>query len=141
MSESAAKISGGQSAFVVHPKQGGRRTNDPARRTPEASLAEAVGLAQAIGLTVRHAEVVSVQTPNPKTFLGEGRITTMKGVIAEEKIDVLIFDGPLTGVQQRNLEKDLECKVIDRTGLILEIFGARARTKEGSLQEIGRAHV
>ncbi len=134
MSESGAKISGGQSAFVVHPKQGGRRTNDPARRTPEASLAEAVGLAQAIGLTVRHAEVVSVQTPNPKTFLGEGRITTMKGVIAEEKIDVLIFDGPLTGVQQRNLEKDLECKVIDRTGLILEIFGARARTKEGSLQ-------
>ena len=107
MSESAAKISGGQSAFVVHPKQGGRRTNDPARRTPEASLAEAVGLAQAIGLTVRHAEVVSVQTPNPKTFLGEGRITTMKGVIAEEKIDVLIInDGEARALgQDSNLVK------------------------------------
>src|SRR6185436_3036109 len=92
MSDAAAKLSGGQSAFVVHPKQGGRRSTDPTRRTPEASLAEAVGLGQAIGLEVRHAEVVSVQMPNPRTFLGEGRITTMKGVIAEEAIDVLIFD-------------------------------------------------
>src|SRR5262245_42976514 len=108
MAESAAKLTGAQSAFVVHPRQGGKRSSDPARRTPEANLAEAVGLAQAIGLQVRHAEVVPVQTPNPKTFLGEGRVTTMKGVVAEDAIDVLVFDGPLTGAQQRNLEKELD---------------------------------
>ena len=123
---------GPQHAFVVHPHQ--RKGAHDLRRTPEASLAEAVGLAEAIGLEVRHAEVVSVQLPNPRTFLGEGRVTTMKGLVAEEDIDVLIFDGPLTGAQQRNLEKELECKVIDRTGLILEIFGARARSREGALQ-------
>jgi GTP-binding protein HflX len=123
---------GPQLAFVVHPHH--RKGAHELRRTPEASLAEAVGLAAAIDLDVRHAEVVPIQLPNPRTYLGEGRVTTMKGVIAEEKIDVLIFDGPLTGAQQRNLEKELDCKVIDRTGLILEIFGARARTREGALQ-------
>ena len=134
MSDAAAKLEGGQSAFVVHPRVGGKRASELGRRTPEASLAEAVGLAQAISLEVRHAEVVPVATVNPRTFLGEGRLTTMKGVIAEEAINVVVFDGPLTGVQQRNLEKELDCKVIDRTGLILEIFGARARSKEGALQ-------
>ncbi|MBM3506263.1 MAG: GTPase HflX [Alphaproteobacteria bacterium] len=123
---------GPQLAFVVHPHE--RRGAHQLRRSPEASLAEAVGLAQAISLEVRHAEVVPVQTPNPRTYLGEGRVATMKGVVAEEDIDVLIFDGPLTGAQQRNLEKELDCKVIDRTGLILEIFGERARTREGALQ-------
>jgi GTP-binding protein HflX len=123
---------GPEHAFVVHPHQ--RKGAHQLRRTPEASLAEAVGLAEAIGLEVRHAEVIPVQLPNPRTYLGEGRVTTMKGLVAEEQIDVVIFDGPLTGAQQRNLEKELDCKVIDRTGLILEIFGARARTKEGALQ-------
>ncbi len=123
-----------QRAYVVHPRLYAGRGTDAPRRTAEASLAEAVGLAQAIDLDVRQAEVVPAHNIHPKTFLGEGRVTTMTGLVAEERIDVCIFDGPLTGVQQRNLEKALNCKVIDRTGLILEIFGERARTREGALQ-------
>jgi GTP-binding protein HflX len=123
-----------QRAYVVHPRLHAARGADAPRRTAEASLAEAVGLAEAIDLEVRQAEVVPVHTIHPKTFLGEGRVTSMTGLVAEERVDVTIFDGPLTGVQQRNLEKALNCKVIDRTGLILEIFGERARTREGALQ-------
>ncbi|MSO65205.1 MAG: GTPase HflX [Alphaproteobacteria bacterium] len=123
-----------QRAFVVHPRQDRSRRAQAGVRTPEASLAEAVGLAKAISLDVRHAEVVPVPNISPRTFLGSGRVESMKGLIAEEAINVLIFDGPLSAAQQRNLEKALDCKVIDRTGLILEIFGARARTREGALQ-------
>ena len=105
-----------------------------ALRSPEACLAEAAGLAVAIGLEVVARAVVRVETPRPGTLLGGGAVQENAELIQAESIEVAILDATLTPVQQRNLENAWQCKVIDRTGLILEIFGARARTKEGQLQ-------
>ena len=104
------------------------------RRSDEARLAEAVGLASAIDLEIVMASVVTAQKPQPAMLIGTGKVEELKGIIAAEAIGLVIFDHPLTPVQQRNLEKELDTKVLDRTGLILEIFGRRARTKEGRLQ-------
>lgn len=103
-------------------------------RPPQARLEEAVGLAQAIDLSVVHAETVVVPRPKPATLLGSGVLDRVRDLIKAREITVAIIDGALSPVQQRNLERAWDCKVIDRTGLILEIFGARARTKEGQLQ-------
>jgi len=103
-------------------------------RPPRARLDEAVGLAQAIDLCVVHAETVVVARPRPATLLGGGVVERLGKIITGEEIVVAIIDATLSPVQQRNLERAWNCKVIDRTGLILEIFGARARTKEGQLQ-------
>src|SRR5262247_3336316 len=103
-------------------------------RTPEARLAEAVGLALAINLTVVHAEVVRLSRYTPATLIGSGAIETFKALVEAEEIELAFIDAPLSPVQQRNLERAWKCKVIDRTGLILEIFGERARTREGQLQ-------
>src|SRR5579862_8048904 len=103
-------------------------------RAPEARLAEAVGLARAIELDVAHGEAVRVAEPRPATLLGSGSVANFKQLVAAEEIGLAVIDWPLSPVQQRNLEKAWNCKVIDRTGLILEIFGARARTAEGKLQ-------
>ena len=105
-----------------------------AARSPEARLAEAAGLARAIGLGVAHAEVVKVSRWRPSTLLGSGAVESCAQIIRERAIAVTVIDATVTPVQQRNLEKAWQCKVIDRTGLILEIFGARARTREGQLQ-------
>ena len=102
--------------------------------TPEYRLSEGVGLAQAINLDVLHSECITLNTPKPATLFGHGVLERISEIIADLDIDLLIVDGTLTSVQQRNLEKHLSLKVIDRTGLILEIFGARARTFEGKLQ-------
>ncbi|WP_374304569.1 GTPase HflX [Ferrovibrio sp.] len=104
------------------------------RRRPEARLAEAVGLAAAIELEVVHAEVVWLSAWRPATLIGSGKTEELAAWIAEHPVDVVIVDAAVTPVQQRNLERALKAKVIDRTGLILEIFGARARTREGRLQ-------
>jgi GTP-binding protein HflX len=119
-------------AGVVHPNL--RRGPAGESRTPEARLAEAVALARAIDLDVAFERVVNVQDPRPATLLGSGAVERLAGDISERRIDVLVIDAPVSPVQQRNLEKAFGCKVIDRTGLILEIFGARARTREGKLQ-------
>ena len=103
-------------------------------RPPEAQLEEAVGLARAINLEVVHAESFMLARPKPATLLGGGVVARIHDLAEAEDIAVAIVDAALTPVQQRNLERALNCKVIDRTGLILEIFGARARTKEGQLQ-------
>ena len=103
-------------------------------RSTEARLAEAVGLASAIHLTVVEAEAVRVDRPRPATLLGSGSVERLESLIDENDIGVAIIDGTLSPVQQRNLEQAWKCKVIDRTGLILEIFGERARTSEGRLQ-------
>lgn len=103
-------------------------------RSADLRLEEAVGLAAAIDLDVCHAEVVRLTNPKPGTLLGMGVIERLAEQVEEQHIDVTIVDGTVTPVQQRNLEKALNTKVIDRTGLILEIFGARARTHEGVLQ-------
>jgi GTP-binding protein HflX len=122
-------------ALIVHPVLHGTVQT----RSPEACLVEAVGLAHAINLDVAQARTVKVSRPQPATLLGGGTVAELAGLIAEaedqgEPIDLVVVDHALSPVQQRNLEQSLGTKVIDRTGLILEIFGARARTREGQLQ-------
>lgn len=103
-------------------------------RSADARHDEAVGLASAIDLNPVHSAVVTVTDPRPATLLGSGKVAEFADIVKERKAELVIVDHPLTPVQQRNLEKELNAKVLDRTGLILEIFGERARTKEGTLQ-------
>ena len=119
-------------ALVVHPDI--KAGSAPRLRSAEARLDEAMGLAAAIGLEVVLGEVVAVKQARPATLIGGGVVERLGETIAEQEISVAVIDAALTPVQQRNLEQAWQCKVIDRTGLILEIFGARARTKEGKLQ-------
>jgi GTP-binding protein HflX len=105
-----------------------------AGRDSAGRLEEAVGLAGAIGLKIVHAAVVSVPRVRPATLFGSGKTDEIGEIIHEAGAGVVIVDGSLSPIQQRNLERIWECKVIDRTALILEIFGARARTREGKLQ-------
>ena len=128
---SVTSIGSPERAFVLHPyaKQG-----HVGQRTAEACLEEVVGLARAISLDVRLAEAVPIVRPRPATYFGTGTVESLGHMIEADEVGVTVFDGPLSPVQQRNLERAWKCKVIDRTGLILEIFGERARTKEGSLQ-------
>ena len=97
-------------------------------------MAEASGLAAAIELDVALAEVVRLAAYQPSTLLGQGVVDRIGGFVAAEQIEVAVIDAAVSPIQQRNLERAWKCKVIDRTGLILEIFGARARTAEGRLQ-------
>jgi GTPase len=117
--------------LVLTPQLRGARDDG---RTAEARLAEAVGLALAINLTVVKGEVVRLGRFTPATLIGSGTVAALGEVIAAEVIALVFVDGALSPVQQRNLERAWKCKVIDRTGLILEIFGERARTREGQLQ-------
>lgn len=103
-------------------------------RDPQARLEEAVGLAAAIELHVAYAGVVTLGQIRPATYIGTGKVEEIAGIVKSEEAGVVFVDCALSPVQQRNLEKEWAAKVIDRTGLILEIFGARARTKEGTLQ-------
>jgi GTP-binding protein HflX len=103
-------------------------------RDGEARLLEAVGLAQALGLDVASAEAAPLRQISPRTYFGSGRVERLKDLSEEIGAGVIVVDAALSPVQQRNLETDIGSKVIDRTGLILEIFGLRARTKEGKLQ-------
>ncbi|HEX7775679.1 MAG TPA: GTPase HflX, partial [Parvibaculum sp.] len=104
------------------------------QRTQEARLEEAVGLAAAIRLSIVGTAIANVAEPRPATLIGEGKVEELKGLLAELKTDLVIVDGHLSPVQQRNLEKAWNLKILDRTGLILEIFGERANTREGALQ-------
>lgn len=103
-------------------------------RGADAKLEEAVGLAQAIDLEVVHSEILNLQRFRPSTLFGKGMVEALGRVIESQDADLCVIDAALSGIQQRNLEQAWKCKVIDRTGLILEIFGARARTREGRLQ-------
>ena len=102
------------------------------KHSPNARLEEAVGLAHAISLEIAHREIITLKTPRPATLFGEGKITELQSIIDNEDIELVIVDHILTPVQQRNLETKWDLKVLDRTGLILEIFGERARTKRGA---------
>lgn len=102
--------------------------------SPEDRRAEAVGLAQAIDLEVANAIIVPVPAPRPSTLLGAGKVADIKQAVIDHQAGLVIVDHALSPVQQRNLEKEWGAKVLDRTGLILEIFGKRAQTKEGVLQ-------
>jgi GTP-binding protein HflX len=113
---------------------GSERAASASVRTPQARLEEAVGLAQAIALDVRGSGLVPLPRPRPATLFGGGKVEELEGLIHSEAAEVVIIDHPLTPVQQRNLEKAWNAKVLDRTGLILEIFGERTHTREGRLQ-------
>ena len=107
---------------------------NPIATSSQARLAEAIGLALAINLEIVMSEIIKLREVRPSTFLGQGVIDRLLEIIEEQEASLLIVDGNLTPVQQRNLERTLKIKVIDRTALILEIFGERAQTKEGKLQ-------
>ena len=109
-------------------------------RTPEARLDEAVGLARAIDLDVAESGVVMLGALRPATYLGKGKVEEIAGLVKTFEAGIVVMDCALSPVQQRNLEKAWNVKVLDRTGLILEIFGRRARTREGSLQ-VEHAHL
>jgi GTP-binding protein HflX len=107
---------------------------DAARRSAEARVEEAEGLAEAIGIDVISARPFRVRTIRPATLLGKGQVEEIAATAKEQGAGLLIVDAALTPIQQKNLEEEARTKVIDRTGLILEIFGERAATAEGRLQ-------
>jgi GTP-binding protein HflX len=100
----------------------------------EARLDEAAGLAEAIGIEVRERRHLKVRAPRPATLFGSGQVDQLAEAVREAEAELLIVDGTITPIQQKNLEDAVKAKVIDRTGLILEIFGERAATAEGRLQ-------
>jgi GTPase len=122
--------------LVVHPaaKSPSERMDGALLRPIEARLEEAVGLARAIRLEVAHAEISRISRPRPATLFGAGAVERLREQIKDAEIELVVVDGVLSPVQQRNLERAWRAKVIDRTALILEIFGERARTHEGRLQ-------
>ncbi|MFZ0209566.1 MAG: GTPase HflX [Roseiarcus sp.] len=107
---------------------------EKAARTVEARREEAVGLARAIDLDVVDSALANLSEIRPATYLGKGKVAELAERVKNEEINLVVMDAALSPVQQRNLEKEFKAKVIDRTGLILEIFGRRARTAEGALQ-------
>jgi GTPase len=132
---SPAAGSGTGRAIVIEPHLRGSQAAVAARaRSPDAKLDEAVGLAQAIDLDVLESGLVPVGQIRPATFLGKGKVEEIAGLAKSLEAGLIVMDCALSPVQQRNLEKAWNAKVLDRTGLILEIFGRRARTREGALQ-------
>ncbi len=118
-------------AWVLHPEI----KSDEQRRVPEPALEEAVALAAALpDLDVIGSEIVRLQRAQPGLLFGSGKIEELGARFKENEIELVLIDGPVTPVQQRNLEKAWKVKILDRTGLILEIFSDRARTREGVLQ-------
>ena len=118
-------------ALVIHPFLKAERVKG---RSIASRLEEVVGLAGAINLDVRLQEAVSITRINAGTYFGKGTVERIRKLVAEYQIEVVCIDTSISPVQQRSLEKTIDAKVIDRTGLILEIFGERAVTKEGVLQ-------
>ncbi|MBU2016388.1 MAG: GTPase HflX [Alphaproteobacteria bacterium] len=127
--DSDDEVARGARAVVVHAE-----THGPERRDSEARLEEAGGLALAIGIDVRAAQAFRVRDRKPATLFGSGQVDQIATLVNQEEAELVIVDNALTPVQQSNLEKAVGAKVIDRTGLILEIFGERAATNEGRLQ-------
>ena len=119
----------GSRALVVYPNLRGQGGQDP-----DARLEEAKGLALAIGIVVADAFVLPVRQPRAATLFGEGQVQNIADACEQSEAELVIVDGSLSAIQQRNLEEKTRRKVIDRTGLILEIFGERAATAEGRLQ-------
>ncbi len=118
-------------AFVLHPDI----HSESGRREPRAALEEAMSLAAALpGLELAGGEVVRLPRAQPGMLFGSGKVETLKTRFEAEEIGLVFIDGPVSPVQQRNLEREWGLKILDRTGLILEIFADRARTREGVLQ-------
>lgn len=131
--------SGTGRAIVIGPYRRGI-TSDRHERTGEARLEEAVGLARAIDLAVVQSGIAPLADVRPTTFIGKGKVEEIAGLVKSLEVGLVVLDCALSPVQQRNLEKAWSAKVLDRTGLILEIFGRRAHTREGALQ-VEHAHL
>jgi GTP-binding protein HflX len=123
-------IARGERALLVLPD----RSGEPNSRSVEARLDEAAGLAAAIGIDVVARRSFRIRQPRPATLFGKGQVEDIAAMAEEHEAGLLIIDAALTPVQQKNLEEGAKVKVIDRTSLILEIFGERAATAEGRLQ-------
>jgi GTP-binding protein HflX len=144
LAESEKQVAAGTRTLVVGPyltrKRSARGAAEAAdgpgavQRAPGARLDEAVGLAKAIDLQIARSLITPLASRRPATYIGTGKVDELGGLVRADEIRLVVMDCGLTPVQQRNLEKAWGAKVIDRTGLILEIFGRRARTKEGGLQ-------
>ncbi len=119
-------------AFVIHPEI--RELGHSSAYDPQFKLEEAIGLAQAIQLDVTHQDIINLKRPQANTLFGKGTVSRIFELTKASPPQVIIINHPLSPIQQRNLEKAWGVKVIDRTGLILEIFGDRAQTTEGRLQ-------
>jgi GTP-binding protein HflX len=132
----AASSGGPTRALVILPERRQQASQEPGSpaRTSGEQLAEAVSLAEAIGLDVAATLIAPMRKPVPATLFGSGKVEEIAALVRVHEAELVIVDHPLTPVQQRNLEKAWSAKVLDRTGLILEIFGERAQTKEGRLQ-------
>ena len=118
-------------AWVIHPDI----PSEERAREPAYALEEAISLGHALpGLDVLGGTVVRLRDPHPGTLFSKGKLQEVKELVEAEELELVLVDGPVSPVQQRNLERDLGCKVLDRTGLILEIFSDRAATREGVLQ-------
>ena len=115
---------------VIHPDIASRIK----RRSSKNSLAEAISLVNALDVEIFRSVVVPIRKPNAATLFGSGKMEELKQIFIADDVGLVMIDGSLTPVQQRNLEKIWDLKVLDRTGLILEIFGDRAQTREGVLQ-------
>ena len=122
----------GNGAFVIHVEPRTRAEKYP--RDAQERLAEAVGLTLAIGMPVTRAIVAPLARPVPATLLGSGKVAEIGIEARDAQPEIIIVNAQLSPVQQRNLEKEWSAKVLDRTALILEIFGQRAATREGRLQ-------
>lgn len=130
--ERGAKAIPGQ-VVVIHPVLA-RAASKASSRSAQARLEEAKGLARAIDLDIADALIVRIAEPRAVTLFGKGKVEELKALIALRAPELVFVDDALSPIQQRNLEKAWNVKVIDRTGLILEIFGERAQTHEGRLQ-------
>ncbi|HVM23034.1 MAG TPA: GTPase HflX [Sphingomicrobium sp.] len=126
----AIEVARGERAIIAVPEL----PREGSRRSADARIEEAEGLAQAIGVHVVGARAFRVRTVRPATLLGKGQVEEIAALAQEQQAGLLIVDAALTPIQQKNLEEEAGTKVIDRTGLILEIFGERAATAEGRLQ-------
>ncbi len=115
-------------------KSRSRRSADHISYTVEESLEELKALAESAGAAVEETIVQSREAPDSATLIGSGKLEQLHGIVAAQELDVVLFDSDLTPTQQRNLERVLDCKILDRTQLILDIFARRARTREGQLQ-------
>jgi GTPase len=133
--------SGSGRAIVIGPyRRTGTRADAARERSPAARLDEAVGLARAIDLAVLDSQIAPIADVRPATYVGKGKVEAIAELAKSLEAGIVVLDCALSPVQQRNLERAWSAKVLDRTGLILEIFGRRAQTREGALQ-VEHAHL
>ena len=121
-------------AIVLHVERKSQKAKTAFDRDAASKLQEAMGLADAIDLEIELALIAPLVAPRPATYIGSGKVEEIAQKVKETEAELVVVNAKLSPIQQRNLETAWNCKVLDRTGLILEIFGRRATTKEGSLQ-------